>query len=253
MENKISLVDIILPNYNKAKFLEETVDSIVNQSFRNFKLYIIDDFSNDNSISIIKKYSDPRIILIPLKKNKGVSFCRNLGIRISESKYISFIDSDDYWDKNKLENQIKFMEKFKHGFTYTDYIPFVFKNNKKEFRKKVEVQKKFNFKQFVHNTSVAMSTVTIKRSIIKNLRFKKLKICEDYLFKCQILKNNDAFKCNDALMYYRISKNSLQSNKLRNFYWVWKINRKFNNFGLFSNIISLASISLNSIKKYGLK
>ena len=253
MENKISLVDIILPNYNKAKFLEETIDSVINQSFKNFKLYIIDDFSNDNSVSIIKKYSDPRIIMIPLKKNKGVSFCRNLAIRISKSKYISFIDSDDYWDKNKLKNQIEFMDKFKHNFTYTDYIPFVLQNNTKKFRKNIKVQKQFNFKQFVRNTSIAMSTVTIKRSIIKNLRFKKLKICEDYLFKCQILKRCNAFKCNDALMYYRISKNSLQSNKFRNFYWVWQINRKFNNLGLFSNIVSLALISFNSIKKYGLK
>lgn len=253
MEKKTSLVDIILPNYNKAKYLEETIDSVLNQSLKDFKLYIIDDFSNDNSINIIKKYSDSRIILIPLKKNKGVSFCRNLGIKISESKYISFIDSDDYWGKNKLENQIKFMEKFKYNFTYTDYIPFVLQDNKKKFKKKINVQKKFDFKQFVHNSSIAMSTVIIKRSIIKNLRFQKLKICEDYLFKCQILKKIDAFKCNNALMYYRISKNSLQSNNFRNLYWIWKINSKFNNLSLFSNIISVISISFNSIKKYGFK
>ncbi len=98
-----------------------------------------------------------------------------------------------------------------------------------------------------------MSTVIIKRSIIKNLRFQKLKICEDYLFKCQILKKIDAFKCNNALMYYRISKNSLQSNNFRNLYWIWKINSKFNNLSLFSNIISVISISFNSIKKYGFK
>ena len=72
MENKISLVDVILPNYNKANFLEETIDSILNQSFKDFNLYIIDDFSKDDSLSIIKKYSDPRIKLIHLKKNKGV-------------------------------------------------------------------------------------------------------------------------------------------------------------------------------------
>ena len=156
MQNKINLVDIILPNYNKGKFLKETIDSIIYQSFKNFKLYIIDDFSNDDSLSIIKKYSDSRIILIQLKKNKGVSFCRNLGIRLSNSKYISFIDSDDYWEKNKLEKQINFMEKFEYKFSFTDYIPFIVKQNKKKFRKKVIVQNKFNFDQFINNSSMCI-------------------------------------------------------------------------------------------------
>ena len=78
-----------------------------------------------------------------------------------------------------------------------------------------------------------MSTVIVERSLIKNLKFKKLKICEDYLFKCEILKKQDAYKCEDGVMFYRISKNSLQSNKLRNIYWVWLINRKYNTYDFF--------------------
>ena len=98
-----------------------------------------------------------------------------------------------------------------------------------------------------------MSTVIVERSLIKNLKFKKLKICEDYLFKCEILKKQDAFKCKDTTMFYRISKNSLQSNKLRNFYWVWSINKKYNKLSIYRNFISLFSITINSIKKYGLR
>ncbi len=253
MENKTPHVDIILPNHNKGNFLKDTIDSIINQTFKNFTIYLIDDFSSDNSISIIKEYNDPRIILIKLKKNKGVSFCRNLGLRLSKSKFISFIDSDDYWDRNKLKNQIEFMEKFKHNFTYTDYIPFVVKNNKKKFKKKIIVKKQFNFEEFIHNTSIGMSSVVLKRSLIKNLKFKKLEICEDYLFKCEILKKQIAYKCSNALMYYCISKNSLQSNKFKNLFWVWTINKKFNNLNLLNNIKSIISISIQSIKKYGLK
>ena len=98
-----------------------------------------------------------------------------------------------------------------------------------------------------------MSTVIVERSLIKNLKFKKLKICEDYLFKCEILKKQNAYKCEGVVMFYRISKNSLQSNKLRNFYWVWLINKKYNNLNIYKNIKSLLSISFNSIKKYGFK
>ena len=131
MDNKIKLVDIILPNYNGAKTLKETINSVINQSFQDFNLYVIDDFSNDESINIIENYSDPRVNLIKLKKNKGVYFCRNLGMRKSSSKYLAFIDSDDYWQKDKLKKQINFMQKFDHKFTYTDYMPFQEKNNTK--------------------------------------------------------------------------------------------------------------------------
>ena len=98
-----------------------------------------------------------------------------------------------------------------------------------------------------------MSTVIIHKSLVKNTRFKELKVCEDYLFKCEILRNNKAVKCEDALMYYRISKNSLQSNKFRALYWVWKINKNFNKLSILNNFKSLLFISFNSIKKYGFK
>ena len=177
MDNKIKLVDIILPNYNGAKTLKETINSVIYQSFQDFNLYVIDDFSNDESINIIENYSDPRVNLIKLKKNKGVYFCRNLGMRKSSSKYLAFIDSDDYWQKDKLKKQINFMQKFDHKFTYTDYMPFQEKNNTKIFKRKINVKSKFNRSEFINNTSIAMSSVVIERSLIKNLKFKKLKIC----------------------------------------------------------------------------
>ena len=128
-----SFVDIILPNYNKEFFLEETINSVINQSYTNWKLLIIDNCSTDNSKKIIQKFTkNEKINIIYLKRNKGVSFTRNLGIRLSSSKYISFLDSDDLWTANKLEDQISFMEKNSYNFTYTDYTPFFIKNKIKK-------------------------------------------------------------------------------------------------------------------------
>ena len=119
-------VDVILPNYNKNDFLEEAINSVLKQTYKNWHMYIIDDHSNDNSWSTIQKYSDfKNLTHIRLNKNMGPSFCRNYGMRISKSKYISFIDSDDTWERVKLEKQINFMEKNNLCFTYTDYIPFL--------------------------------------------------------------------------------------------------------------------------------
>ena len=249
-------VDIILPNYNKDNFLDKTLNSIFSQTYKNWKLFIIDDNSFDNSKKIIENYKhqNNKIKVLYLKKNKGVSFCRNLGIRISSSKYISFIDSDDYWTEDKLEKQILFMEKFNYAFTYTNYTPFLVKNGKKIFKKKVIAPDSFNYKQFTNDTSIGMSSAIIERSIIGTIRFKKIKICEDYLFKCEILRKGSlAIKLNQNTMYYQISKNSLQSSKLRNLFWVWHINKKYNYMPFFKNLKSLLFIILSSIKRYGIK
>ena len=124
---------------------------------------------------------------------------------------------------------------------------------KKKFKNKIDVRKEFNFEDFIHNTSIAMSTVVIKKSLINNIRFEKLNVCEDYLFKCEILRKNKAVKCNDTTMYYCITKNSLQSNKVRALFCLWKINKNFNKLSFLNNLISVLSISFNSIKKYGFK
>ena len=248
-------VDVILPNYNKAEFLDEAINSVIFQSYKNWKLLIIDDGSNDASSKIILKYKNEKNIkTIFLSKNKGVSFSRNLGIRLSNSKYIAFIDSDDYWTKDKLTEQILFMEKFNYEFTYTNYTPFTLKKGLKKFKKLILPPNSFSFKEFVHNTSIGMSSVIIKRSILRNIIFKKLKICEDYLFKCEILKKNiTARKFNQNTMFYRIVKNSLQSSKFRNLYWIWHINKKYNKLTIFNNLKSILLITISSIKRYGIK
>ena len=84
-------VDVILPNYNKAEFLEESINSVTTQTYNNWKLFIIDDGSEDDSKKIISSYKSRNLKVIYLYKNKGAAFCRNLGIKLSDSKYISFL------------------------------------------------------------------------------------------------------------------------------------------------------------------
>ena len=92
----------------------------------------------------------------------------------------------------------------------------------------------------------------IKTKKINDIKFTNTKICEDYYFKCKLLKKvNFAFCLNQYLTKYRVRKNSLQSNNLKNFYWIWKINRDYNKLSFLNNLLSLLFISLNSLKKYG--
>ena len=109
-----NLVSIILPFYNSQKFLEEAIKSIINQTYKNWELLLINDGSSDDSLKIAKKYlRDKRLKLISYDKNKGPAYSRNLGIKEAQGEYICFLDSDDLWEKKKLKTQIIFMKKKK--------------------------------------------------------------------------------------------------------------------------------------------
>ena len=93
----------------------------------------------------------------------------------------------------------------------------------------------------------------IRRSILKTNRFKKVKLMEDYLFKCQLLRNNNANKFNESLAYYRILNKSRSSQRLKNIISLWYLNKNYNKLSFLKNMHSIISISINSIKKYGIK
>tara|TARA_B100000287_G_scaffold426988_1_gene475829 strand:- start:147 stop:911 length:765 start_codon:yes stop_codon:yes gene_type:complete len=248
-------VDVIIPNYNKSDYIEEAINSVINQTYKNWFLYIIDDNSSDDSLEKINKYSDlQNVKIITLKKNKGPAFARNYGMRISKSKYISFLDSDDGWDNNKLEKQINFMEEKNLTFTYTDYVPFYEENGKRRFKKATNLLDKFNYDKFIKNTSINTTTMIILRSIISTKKFKKVNL-EDYLFKCEILKmkNIIAIKLAENLAFYRIVYKSRSRNRLKNIFSLWSINRDYNKLNLVKNVISIFFAIINSIRKYGIK
>ena len=241
-------VTIILPNFNSSDYIKETIKSIINQTFKNWKLIIVDDCSDKKTKAILKKFSkNKKIKIFWLKKNKGAGYCRNYAIKKSKSLYLAFIDSDDLWKKDKLETQLRFMENNNYFFTYTNYETF---GKKTKF---ISPAKEYDFKKFVNDTSICTSTMIIKRNIIKNIEFTNSEICEDYFFKCKVLKVCNAYCLDDFLTKYRIRNNSLQSSSLKNFYWIWKINKKYNKFNFVENFLSLLLISINSLKKYGFK
>ena len=169
----------------------------------------------------------------------GPSYCRNYAISKSKSKLIAFLDSDDFWSKEKLKKQIDFMKKYKLPFTFTDYIPFISQSNR--YLKATNIDKSLNYNQFIYNSSIGTSTMIIKRSIIKNIRFKNTNIMEDYVFKCEILRKSKiiSMKLNEPLTYYRLYRGSRNSNKLKNIFNLWKLNSKYNNLNIFQNFFQL--------------
>ena len=245
-------VSIILPNYNSSKTIIPTINSILLQTYKNWELIIVDDCSNKITKNILSRFEKlKKIKIYYLKKNKGAAYCRNLAIKNSKSYYIAFIDSDDLWKKNKLNLQINFTRKNNYFFTYTNYKTFKINKLKKNT---IILPNKFNFESFVKNTSISTSTMVVKRSVANRIKFSNTKICEDYYYKCQLLRKiGNAYCYSSFLTEYQIRSDSLQSNRIRNLYWIWKINKSLNHFNILKNLISIFFISFNSLKKYGFR
>lgn len=241
-------IDIILPNFNSSDYIKDTIKSILRQTYKNWNLIIVDDCSDKKTKNILKKITkNKKIKIFWLKKNKGAGFCRNYALKKSKSPYIAFIDSDDLWKKEKLECQLRFMEQNNYQFTYTNFEAFGEKN------KLISPPLEYDYSKFIHNTSISTSTMMLKREVANLAEFTNTKICEDYFYKCKILKNTNAYCLNDFLTKYRVRKNSLQSKNFRNIYWIWKINQEYNKLNFINNFFSLFFISLNSLKKFGFK
>ena len=244
------LIDIIIPNYNKAKYLKECLESVINQTYKNWKIYLIDDFSNDDSRRILNDYrSYDNIKLIFTDKNYGPHHCRNLGIEQSNSDYVAFLDSDDFWPKEKLNLQIKDMLKNDLEFTYTDISYF----KDSTVKKKIELPNFYDLSNFILSSTMSTSSILLKREIISKIKFKDV-MHEDYLFKCDILRENiNAIKIKNTFVFYRMTKQNRSSNKFNNLFNLWRINKKFNQLSFFKNIKSVLSISFNSLNNYGWK
>ena len=245
-------IDIIIPNYNKGDYLKECLESVLNQTYKNWKIYLIDDCSIDISREILKQYhKEEKINITLLKENLGPAYCRNLGIKNSQSEYIAFLDSDDYWPKNKLETQIKEMINNNYDFSYTD-IKYFFNDNNKII-KKTNLPIIYDFNKFINKSTMSTSSILVKKKIINQISFKNIKH-EDYLFKCELLKQKKlSFKVFDTFVYYRINKKNRSSSKISNLINLWKINKTHNNLSFFKNLKSVISISFNSLKTYGWK
>lgn len=123
MEEKY-VVSIITPTFNCGKFIVETIDSILSQTYAKWELIISDDCSTDNTKEVIKPYleKDTRIKYICNAKNSGAAVTRNNALRVAKGKWIAFLDSDDLWESTKLEKQIKFMEENGYAFSYHEYV-----------------------------------------------------------------------------------------------------------------------------------
>ena len=116
------LVSIIMPSYNTAPYIRETIQSVLDQTYQNWELIIVDDCSTDNTDEVVASIKDDRIRYLKNEKNSGAALSRNRALREAKGRWIAFLDSDDLWESSKLEKQINFMEENGYAFSYHEYV-----------------------------------------------------------------------------------------------------------------------------------
>lgn len=175
------LISVIIPTYNRQFFLKTAIQSVLNQTFEKFELLIIDDGSKDTTCEIVKSFKDKRIKYI-YQKNQGPSSARNSGIKLAHTNFISFLDSDDTWKKEKLEIQYEAMlENPQYLLSHTEEIWY--KNGKILNPKKIH-QKQHGtvFEQSLRLCAISMSTVMVRKELFDTIGLfdENLLVCEDY-------------------------------------------------------------------------
>mgnify|MGYP001391269078 CR=1 FL=1 len=242
------LVSIIIPYYKKKNYIEQTLKSILSQKYKNFEILIIYDDTNQEDLYFLKtlKKKDDRIKIVINKQNIGAGMSRNKAIKLSRGTYVAFIDADDLWHPNKLKTQINYMIKNKVSISHTSYNIIDMKGTKIGFRK----AKKIEYKDLVNSCDIGLSTVMIKKTILKNHYFAKIKTKEDYVLWLSLAKKKFIFyPIKKTLTSWRSLSDSLSSSIFQKLFDGYFVYRNFLKQSFFKSLLSLFILSINYLKK----
>ena len=245
----MDLISVIIPYYKKKEYIISSINSVLNQTYKNLEIIIIYDDLNKEDLNLLKKIKkkDKRIKIYINKKNLGAGRSRNKGIKLSKGIFVAFLDSDDLWKKNKLKKQIFFMKKNGINASHTSYT-IINSNNKIIGSRNAN---DMSYKLLLKSCDIGLSTVVLKKEIITSkIKFANIKTKEDYVLWLKItLNNNKIFALKDKLTKWRKLENSLSSSKLQKIYDGYLVYRKYMNFNLLKSFGFLMLLSFNYFLK----
>lgn len=238
---KAPVVSVIIPTYNSAATIEQTIESVLSQSFIDLEVIVCDDGSSDDTADLVEsiRQSDPRIVLSPAEKNfGGPAAPRNRGIALSRGKWIAFLDSDDLWMQHKLKLQLKVASDFNADFVVAGIEDFsgTLQSDELTSRPSIEdwlpVVEKLEYRKLLLNNIIPTSTTVVKSKLLRDnaLIFKEDKryvAVEDYELWLRILSlpSSVAIKIREPFVFYRKADTSISKNKLQMFTKVKRVLR----------------------------
>ena len=234
MKKNNPLVSIVMNCYNGEKFLSKSLRSIFNQSYKNWELIFWDNQSIDNSKNILNKFRDRRIRYFKSKRFQSLYSARNSAIIKTKGKYICFLDTDDWWKKDKIQKQIKLLikKKKKPGLIYSNYYLFDQKKRKKKIYVKERLPEGKITQKLLNKYCVGLLTIFVKKKLFRKKPFnKKYNIIGDFDFVLRISEKSEFACIQEPLAYYRHHGNNYSQKNLYEYiqeiqYWL-KRNKDF--------------------------
>ncbi len=206
------LVSVIMPSYNTADYIADSIKSVISQTYQNWELIIVDDCSTDNTDDIVSYFSDNRIKYMKNKKNMGAAATRNRALREAKGEWIAFLDSDDLWLPNKLEKQINFMKSNGYVFSYHNYEKI--DENNENLNVIVTGPKLITRKEMYNYCYPGCLTFMYNVKIIGLLQIKNISKNNDYAMHLKLCKKANCYLLDENLAKYRIRKKSISHDKL---------------------------------------
>lgn len=244
------LVSIIMPNYNSAKFIKETIDSVIAQTYANWELIIVDDCSTDNSIELIRQYKDNRIHILKNSVNSGAAVSRNNAIKASKGRWIAFLDSDDLWAPDKLLRHLRFMTQTQTAFSFTHYA--VLNSENRLITEFAPSKDEYDYNAILKHCYIGCSTVIYdSEKIGKFYMPTDAPKREDFACWLSILKSGENAVClHQCLTTYRVHSNSVSSNKTKMIKHQWNVYRKTERLSLLKSLYYMMHWAVLGVLKY---
>lgn len=220
------LVSVIMPAYNCADFIGESIESVLNQTYTNLELIIVDDCSTDDTVSVIGRYiaNDKRIRLFQLKKNCGGAIARNIAVDKAKGVYLAFNDSDDIWKANKLKKQIRFMSENYYDFTCTDYGKIDENGNVQPVV--IHCEKQYDY-DMVLKKCPGNSTVIYNCQALGKFHAVNIRRRNDFVMWLAVIKKaKNAYGLQETLGYHRVRSGSVSYKKSTLLKYQWIVYRK---------------------------
>ena len=204
-------VSIIMNCFNGEKFLNQSLDSIIQQTYKNWELIFWDVSTSDKSKKILEEYKEKRFKYFNIGVKKNLYNSRNEAIEVSNGELIAFLDCDDWWHKEKLEKQIKLFEDESVAMVYSGY--FEYHQHKNKF-KKISTSKIFSGyiqSKIIHDYHIGILTTLIRKKVFHEIRGYNnfFHICGDFEFNIRMSENNKIIGLKEFLAYYRIHKENI--------------------------------------------
>lgn len=244
------MVSIITPSYNSERYIAETIESVLAQTYTNWELLITDDCSKDDTIKIVRRYAgkDPRIKLFALEKNVGAASARNVSLDNASGRYIAFLDSDDTWRPDKLRRQLEFMTENGYAFSCSDYSTM--NHDGTPTGKTMKMPRSLSYRQYLRNTAIGCLTVVIDRQKTGDFRMPVIKTSHDMALWLLIMRRGfKAYALNEDLASYRLLSTSNSAKKWKAAKDVWRVYRQIENLGVIYSCFNFCGYAANAILK----